>query len=540
MAAGEEPSVLVVDDDPHTLKLIKHHLSGAGLCVRTASTGSDGLEQLRQSPVDLILCDVMMPHMSGMAFRERVLADETISGTPFIFLTVRGGVNDQLAGLAAGAEEYLIKPFDPGVLIARVQAVLLRRHALATEQAAVEGLKLELRQRQRAEAHLADVRQQEIEIAARIQQMLLLGAPPDDVHGVHVAAMTIPSELVDGDFFEFFRHGRRCMDIIVGDVMGKGVPAALVGAATKIEFLRALAHLTESENDNTPPTPEQIVMAVHHRLTPRLIELESFVTLCYGRIDLEAMRIDLVDCGHTKTILLNRRTRQWKMLASHNVPLGVAMWEVYRQFTEPLTEGDLLLFYSDGVTEAKNVDGDMFGVERLLETIGRCSHLEPDEIIETIRAAVAAFSGSDAFGDDLTCLAVDIQPVATAAAHTYETLEFTSHPADLRRLRQFTRDACSHTAADASAVAAVEDAVAAVAVHIADAAYEQKTDRRIRAEFTAGNDRIEMDLLHWGRILDETAEVIDHQAMDHVQCVTDSDGAHRIRLVKSISPATVR
>ena len=96
---------------------------------------------------------------------------------------------------------------------------------------------------------LAEARRREVEIGARIQQTLLFGQLPTDLNGVEVAALTIPSQQIDGDFYDFFQHTRQCLDVIVGDVMGKGVPAALFGAAIKSHFLRALSQLLSFQLD---------------------------------------------------------------------------------------------------------------------------------------------------------------------------------------------------------------------------------------------------------------------------------------------------
>ena len=105
------------------------------------------------------------------------------------------------------------------------------------------GISEDITERKRAQEELARAREQEVEIGFKIQQTLLLDQPPRDVPGVRVAALTIPSQRIDGDFYDFFKHRDDCLDVIVGDVMGKGIPAALLGAATKSHFLQALSRL---------------------------------------------------------------------------------------------------------------------------------------------------------------------------------------------------------------------------------------------------------------------------------------------------------
>jgi sigma-B regulation protein RsbU (phosphoserine phosphatase) len=123
-----------------------------------------------------------------------------------------------------------------------------------------------------------------------------------------VAALTIPSQRIDGDFYVFLRHSNESLDVIVGDVMGKGVPAALLGAATKSHFLRALSDLMVLAKDRKLPEPKEIVMLAHAELVRHLIDLDSFVTLCYARFDMGRRSLDLVDCGHTGVVHLHGKT----------------------------------------------------------------------------------------------------------------------------------------------------------------------------------------------------------------------------------------
>ena len=271
------------------------------------------------------------------------------------------------------------------------------------------GISEDITERKRAQEELARAREQEVEIGFKIQQTLLLDQPPRDVPGVRVAALTIPSQRIDGDFYDFFKHRDDCLDVIVGDVMGKGIPAALLGAATKSHFLQALSRLISLAAPGTLPEPKDIVTLAHSEVARQLIELESFVTVCYARFDLQNHRVDFVDCGHTTTIHFQARTGTCAMLQGENLPLGVSEKEIYEQTRVPLHTGDVLLFYSDGLTETRNSAGELFGIERLAECVRTHGRLEPEALIDRIRQAAVAFSNSETFGDDLTCVAVKIE-----------------------------------------------------------------------------------------------------------------------------------
>jgi sigma-B regulation protein RsbU (phosphoserine phosphatase) len=116
---------------------------------------------------------------------------------------------------------------------------------------------------QAATAELEAAREREVKIGFEIQQTLLLDHLATDVPGLRVAALTIPSEQIDGDFYYVYQHENRCLDVIVADVMGKGIPAALLGAATKSHFLEALCHLMTVSRQGRLPEPKEIVTLAH-------------------------------------------------------------------------------------------------------------------------------------------------------------------------------------------------------------------------------------------------------------------------------------
>lgn len=263
-------------------------------------------------------------------------------------------------------------------------------------------------------AHLASERlRQEVEIGSRIQQILLLGRPSLETLLIRAAALTLPSLQIDGDFYDFFEQDHS-LDVLVGDVMGKGIPAALVGAATKHHFLRAMNRLL-ALNSAHLPEPRDILTMVNQNLVKQLVGIESFVTLCFARFDMSRQHLEMVDCGHTRTIHYQSRQGTCALVQGDNMPLGFSEGELYEQVSVPFQPGDVFVFYSDGVTEAANPEGEQYGEQRLVEVVLRHPAQEPKELVETIRKEVMAFSKSETFRDDLTCVAVKILDGKAAA-----------------------------------------------------------------------------------------------------------------------------
>jgi sigma-B regulation protein RsbU (phosphoserine phosphatase) len=410
------------------------------------------------------------------------------------------------------------------------------------------GISEDITERKRAQEELARAREQEVEIGFKIQQTLLLDQPPRDLPGVHVAALTIPSQRIDGDFYDFFKHRDKCLDVIVGDVMGKGIPAALLGAATKSHFLQALSRLISLAAPGSLPEPKDIVTLAHSEVARQLIDLESFVTVCYARFDLENRRVDFVDCGHTTTIHFRASSGTCELLRGDNLPLGVSENEIHEQVTVSIDPGDVLVFYSDGLTETRNGAGELFGIDRLADCVREHGRLEPEELIDQIRRAAVAFSNSETFSDDLTCVAVKIEqrvrPVARAE------IEISSDLGELTRARAFVRDVCRSLPGppvEPETISQLELAVTEAASNVMRHAYGGRTDRRIQLDAEAYDDRIVVQLHHLGESFDPGSVkppafdgsqeggfgmFIIEQSVDNVRYFRDDRGRNCISLVK--------
>jgi sigma-B regulation protein RsbU (phosphoserine phosphatase) len=393
---------------------------------------------------------------------------------------------------------------------------------------------------------------QEVQIGSDIQQILLLGEPPEDFPDLEVAALTIPSQRIDGDFYEFVKQHERCLDVIVGDVMGKGIPAALLGAATKSHFLRAIGRLASDSEPGKLAEPTAIVGAVAAAVTKQLIDLESFVTLCYARIDLETYQLDLVDCGHTRTIHLNRDCGTCTFVRGNNLPLGVLEGETYTQVSLALQPGDVLLFYSDGVTEARDASGQAFGDESLAEMVRTNGHLSSKQLIEVVRAAVTAFSQPAAVADDLTCVAVKIGGDTECLHMTQTELVLASNLTELDRVRRFIyglrlliRDSSVSEEKFAELALAVHEAVCNIIIH----AYHRQPDQPLQLEAEVCVQQVTVRIYDWGEAFDPSliappgfdgsresgfgVYIIAH-SVDEVQHSRDALGRNCISLVKRL------
>lgn len=246
-------------------------------------------------------------------------------------------------------------------------------------------------------ARLAEIEERErrvsleMEQAAEIQRGLLPPGPPR-WNGLEVAAFNQSCFYAGGDYYDFFeRPGGKCM-LAVGDVAGKGMPAALLMASLQAR----LQVLVEAE-----PDLAQLMVRLN-RATADHCPGNRFVTLFLCEIDPATGAMSYVNAGHNPPLVLRRDGRAGT-LPGGGLILGVLRHAPYGRLQTHLEEGDTLVLFSDGVTEAENpATGEQFGEERLLEALAPALGAAPEEMIARVRTAVAQFAGSVSGSDDFT------------------------------------------------------------------------------------------------------------------------------------------
>ena len=272
------------------------------------------------------------------------------------------------------------------------------------------GIIRDVSERRRAEMELAAARAREAEIAAAIQRRLLLRAPPENLYGFAVACLTSPAQTVGGDFYTFSPLGTGRFEILVADIMGKGVPAALLGSAVKSAYRRVWFEQMAVNDWRTEPTPAAIVNALSVEIAPEMIELDSFVTLSLLRFDRHAGTVTWVNAGHTPTLFAPAGDVRSEQLLGDNLPLGVLKGEHYVEHVTAFSPGDAFLLFSDGVIEAANEAGEEFGVERMERLLaeGRRAGAPATAMLETLRVAVTVHAGDGPAHDDRTLVVVRV------------------------------------------------------------------------------------------------------------------------------------
>ncbi len=244
--------------------------------------------------------------------------------------------------------------------------------------------------------------EQELRIAHEAQMKLLPKHMPK-IQGIEIDAVCITANEVGGDYYDFFELGDGKLGVVIGDVSGKGPSAAFYMAEVK-GIMEALAKEVRS--------PKAMLVAANETLY-RNFERKTFISLIYGILDAQDRRFTFCRAGHCPLFLVNSHDEQPRLLEPRGLGVGLDAGTVFERTLEQmqieLKEGDTLLLYTDGVTEARNPKGDEFGEERLAETLLQVKSGSPTEIKKSIIHNIYSFfDGQNAY-DDLTFIVIKAQ-----------------------------------------------------------------------------------------------------------------------------------
>jgi len=352
--------------------------------------------------------------------------------------------------------------------------------------------------------------QQELDLARQIQESLLPEQVPE-MDGFEFAATAHPARYVSGDLYDFnLADGGTCQ-IVLADIAGKGMPAALL-ASTVRASLRA-----ESEHHKLPAA---ILSKLNQTLFQDLSRAEVFVTLFIAQADANTGRIEYASAGHSEALLWRNLENQFEDLFTTGLPMGIFYDEVYTKQEISLRPGDIFLIYSDGVTDATNAAQEYFGLDRLSNLICHSATLSASDLSDEIVRQVQFFSGEQDQVDDISVLVIKAMP-RTVALEVPGTLE------NLDRLMSMIGET---TAVYSDEFAyEIELTCSEIATNIIKHAYNQKSGN-IRLEIHLQSDGVQLDFFDDG-------EAFDISKAPKPDLYSINDGGYGISIVKQIVDA---
>ena len=377
--------VVVVDDDVTNLKMAGRILSKNNMRVTALKSGMALLDYIKTNKPDLILLDIKMPGLDGFEtmrrFQEQMNPSEKI---PVIFLTADDSQDAETHGLALGAMDFIKKPFIPDVLVLRVRHTidLVRlQHDLEQENERIRS---------------------ELAMASRIQSAMLPGIFPafPERKEFDIYASMDPVRGVGGDFFDFFFIDRDHLCLLIADVSGKGIPAALFMMASKIIL---------ADNAKSGKSPAQILQDTNEAICANNPE-EMFVTVWLGILDISTGLLTTANAGHEYPALMHADGQFELFRDRHGLVVGGMPGVKYHEHSLQMYPGSKLFVYTDGVPEATDAENALFGTTRMLEALNAHANESPKQILHGVRQAVNEFVSDMEQFDDLTMMCLEYMP----------------------------------------------------------------------------------------------------------------------------------
>ena len=386
--------ILVVDDKEANLRLIEGMLRIAGYTsVHSTKNPNEVCELHRRNRYSLILLDLQMPGMDGFQVMEGLKEIEADGYLPVLVITAQP--DHKLRALEAGAKDFVSKPFDFAELRARVHNILEVRllHLEMKEtvrelEESREIIRLKtLEERKKMEKELA--------LAQETQKSLLPGSLPK-FENFHIHAFNNPTRYVGGDFYDFLQLSSGEWMGVLADVSGKGMPAALLSSMV-------LGALSMEFRSRTPP--HDVLNRVNQLLCEKSLP-DQFVTLFLFLLSPDGTG-QFISAGHNIAYLFRSATGKIEELIPDAYFLGMFDFASYQSRTLQLDKGDILVVYSDGLTDAENPQGEMFGEHRLLDIIRREAPSGSHAVEQRFLNAIEDFTQGTPQTDDITFVVVE-------------------------------------------------------------------------------------------------------------------------------------
>jgi len=379
--------ILVVDDEPDLELLIRQkfrkQIRDNEYEFAFAQNGVEALSAIaRQPEIGMVLSDINMPEMDGLTLLQK-LGELKNPALMAVIVSAYGDMDNIRTAMNRGAFDFLTKPIDFNDLEATITKTIVQ----------LEVLKQAIRDREQ----LLSVRN-DLSTAARIQQSILPQKFPPfpDRSEVDVYAQMTPAKEVGGDFYDFFFLDQDRLAFLIGDVSGKGVPAAIFMAVSRT-LLKAIATQVVNPGESLRRLNQLLIPESNGRM---------FVTIFYGILNTRTGDVQFSFGAHNPPFIKRKEGEVERISHESGFLLGMMDDMEYDVHKVTLRPGDTILLYTDGVTEAMNGNAELFEESRLVEALRRTNGAPLPEMLKGIQDDLVRFTAGTTQSDDITMLAL--------------------------------------------------------------------------------------------------------------------------------------
>jgi phosphoserine phosphatase RsbU/P len=380
--------ILVVDDEPDLELLVRQRfrkkIQQQDYQFLFAPNGVEALTVLdRERDVEIVLSDINMPQMDGLTLLNRLRETPVNPIMKAIIVSAYGDLENIRTAMNRGAFDFVTKPIDFNDLEITIEKTRDLQSMLKLAQSEREQLV---------------AIQHELTVARRIQQSILPKQIPPQTNGQEFGlhANMIAAKEVGGDFYDFFMIDPRRLGFVIGDVSGKGVPAAIFMAMSRT-IIRATA---------LRGLPPGECLTIVNGLLAEDSDSAMFVTVFYGVLHLDSGEMEFTNAGHNIPYVLHADGGLEPIPGTNGLVLGIIEGVSYEQARMHLLPGDCVFLFTDGVTEAMEVGGGMYGEERLETLLPSLGSTQPELLVQGVFDDVHLYATGAPQSDDITCLAL--------------------------------------------------------------------------------------------------------------------------------------
>lgn len=379
--------ILVVDDEPDLQALIRqkfrNKIKANEYEFHFAENGAEALEKLNDDgTIDLILTDINMPVMDGLTLLSKI-NELNNSLMRSIIISAYGDMENIRTAMNRGAYDFITKPIDLKDLEITIEKSLKE----------IEEFKIAV-----AAQHKLISLQQELDIANVIQTSILPKTFPPfpDRKEFDIFAKMIPAKEVGGDLYDFFLIDKYRLGVVIGDVSGKGIAAALLMAVCKT-LIKATSY---------KGMPADNVLSEVNNILVEESPPNMFVTLFYGVLDTRSGAFEYSNAGHNSPYIISNDGTVKPLEDIGGMIIGAMKETEYQSNVIMIKPGESVFVYTDGVTEAFNEKNEEFQVERLQKILEKKNFLSASELVQQVFEQVQMFADGVVQSDDITCLAL--------------------------------------------------------------------------------------------------------------------------------------